>query len=92
MTEMKWTIGGTAEPGSSMVNFTGGWRSFRPIVNDPICTGCGICMMFCPDDCIRMVEIEGEKKHRVDLNYCKGCGICDEVCPVDAIKMELEEV
>ena len=46
---MKIPIGGICEPGSTLVNKTGGWRNFRPVYNYEKCTKCGICEIVCPD-------------------------------------------
>ncbi len=75
------------EPGSSIKNKTGGWRSMRPIVDKNKCTKCGICWMFCPDNAINVAKTGAA----VDYDYCKGCLICVQVCPVKAIVMKKEE-
>jgi 2-oxoacid:acceptor oxidoreductase delta subunit (pyruvate/2-ketoisovalerate family) len=76
------------EPGSSIKNKTGGWRSLRPVIDKSKCISCGRCWQFCPDATIIM---DKEVKARVDYDYCKGCGICAEVCPVKCIMMKKEE-
>lgn len=68
-------------------NLTGAWRSLRPVVDLPRCTGCNICWKFCPEACIRM---EADRPV-VDLGYCKGCGICAVECPPRCIEMVGEE-
>lgn len=83
------------EPGSTMQNLTGSWRTFKPVYNHDTCINCGKCEMHCPDGCIFEVKNEvnskGKNFREVDLDYCKGCGICAEICPVKAIAMELDE-
>lgn len=67
---------------------TGTWRTFKPIVDKSKCIDCGLCAVYCPENCIKM------KKGKVslpDLDYCKGCGICANVCPVKCIKMVKDE-
>lgn len=82
----------TAEPGSTIKNKTGGWRTFKPKTDLNKCIGCGICTKVCPEGIIRMeTNKEGEPKPRTDYNYCKGCGICAAECPVKAIIMELDK-
>ncbi len=76
-------------PGSSIKNKTGNWRTFRPVIDRQLCIGCNRCWLFCPDSCIGIRD--GSKKASVNYNYCKGCGICAEVCPVKCIKMEREK-
>jgi Pyruvate/2-oxoacid:ferredoxin oxidoreductase delta subunit len=54
-------------------------------VLEPACTGCGVCIPFCPADCIE-VEAAGNWPSRslppVRTRYdeCVGCGICVRVC------------
>jgi 2-oxoacid:acceptor oxidoreductase delta subunit (pyruvate/2-ketoisovalerate family) len=60
---------------------TGSWRQFRPVVRQADCTRCGICLMYCPVNAVRMSD--GEVSF--DLTYCKGCGICKIECPKKAI-------
>ncbi|MBU1204231.1 MAG: 4Fe-4S binding protein [Nanoarchaeota archaeon] len=72
------------EPGSSVKNKTGGWRTFRPVIDKKKCIKCMLCWQYCPDSCI-------SKDIEVDYDFCKGCGICAEVCPVKCIKMVREE-
>ncbi len=67
-------------------NPTGGWRTFKPIVDLETCTGCSLCWQNCPDNAIFWVEDHPEIRY----THCKGCGICANECPVDAIEMELE--
>ena len=71
---------------SSLGNPTGGWRTFKPLLDMEKCIQCAICWQVCPDAAIDWIE--GEPV----INYaqCKGCGICAYECPKDAIEMELE--
>jgi len=86
---MKFNTGAVVtEPGSTVKNKTGGWRSKRPVVDSKKCIKCGMCWMFCPDACI---NIDKKKGAVIDYDYCKGCGICARVCPVKCIKMVKEE-
>jgi len=72
--------------GSTKKNKTGKWRNFRPVVTDK-CTGCGICVQFCPEGAIKIVN----KKAVIDYDYCKGCLICVNECPIKAITTEKEK-
>ena len=63
---------------------TGGWRTFRPVMNPEECSKCGLCSLYCPEAAI-------SEDLKIDYDFCKGCGICAEVCPVDAIRMVPEE-
>jgi NADH-quinone oxidoreductase subunit F len=48
------------------------------------CTGCGVCVKHCPQDCIA-----GKKKqvHVIDSERCIRCGICRDVCKFDAVRV-----
>jgi len=48
------------------------------------CIGCGLCVRFCPSNCIHMKE---NKKIRINLTECTFCATCEEVCPVKCIKL-----
>ncbi len=86
---MKLNPGGIiTEPGSTVKNKTGGWRSLRPVWIKKKCTQCMICWQFCPDDSIPQKD---GKRSETNFDYCKGCGICAEECPVKAIEMVQEE-
>lgn len=67
------------------------------VFNEELCKGCGLCVEFCPRDCI---VITGE--HIGPTGYtlpslaqperCNGCGICGWMCPDFAIEVyRLEE-
>lgn len=62
-------------------------------VDEPACTGCQVCMRYCPTDCIDVTMQDnpkfpaGESKHRkivddfqIRMERCILCGICVEVC------------
>lgn len=83
--EIKITTGAVIkEPGSTIKNKTGGWRTEFPVRDAKKCISCGFCWMFCPEGCIN-------EKFEADLDYCKGCGICAQVCPVKCIEMKKEK-
>jgi len=79
------------KPNTSLKNKTGGWRTFRPIIDENKCIGCNLCAKICPDAAIDMILNETNKaKAKVNYDYCKGCGACAAECPVKAIIMEKE--
>jgi len=76
----------------ALVNKTGAWRIYEPVIDHAKCIGCKICPEFCPDDCVERLDVdksapEGTPRIKIDMEYCKGCGICAHECPKGAIKM-----
>jgi pyruvate ferredoxin oxidoreductase delta subunit len=72
---------------TSLAYPTGTWRYSRPVIDLPLCNGCGVCEMFCPDSCLTIVD----KIAIVDFEFCKGCGICAQTCARHAVLMAIEE-
>ena len=62
---------------------TGTWRVARPILDESKCSGCGLCALYCPPQCLA----EAGDCYSADLDFCKGCGICARECPRNAITM-----
>lgn len=65
---------------------TGDWRTERPVVDKEACITCGICVLYCPPQCI----VDDGDYYTANLSYCKGCGVCATECPKKAIKMTPE--
>jgi pyruvate ferredoxin oxidoreductase delta subunit len=84
---MKLTPGLVAAPGSTVDYRTGGWRTERPRFLQQACTGCDLCVVFCPEGIVRKLA---NKTYDFDPDYCKGCGICVRECPVHDVVMEVE--
>ena len=74
----------TYDPGWSLDNKTGAWRTVRPVFDEEKCSDCGLCWLYCPEGCITRDTWE------INYEYCKGCGICAEECRHEAITMERE--
>jgi 2-oxoisovalerate ferredoxin oxidoreductase delta subunit len=74
--------------GNTVLNKTGGWRTFKPIIDEDTCKRCKICSQFCPDG---VIYRENGEPIAIDYDYCKGCGICATECPHESITMEREE-
>ena len=86
---MDFKIGIIALPGAALANKTGSFANEIPVFKRGKCTGCHLCIYFCPEG-----AVYGDKKTKIydyDSDYCKGCGICAEECPVDDIEMVLVE-
>jgi len=78
-----------ARPGSSKANKTGSWRTgTKPKFLQKECVACRMCVMICPEGCVR-----GEEKNtfNCDYDFCKGCSLCAIVCPKKDIVMIKEE-
>lgn len=50
-----------------------------------VCDFCDVCILTCPDLCIRRDRVTGHIV--IDLELCKGCGLCAHYCPKGAIRM-----
>ncbi len=53
------------------------------VVNEELCSGCGICIEVCPYKAPQFVE--GKKVVRISKTLCKGCGSCAAACPSKAV-------
>jgi pyruvate ferredoxin oxidoreductase delta subunit len=78
------------QPGSTIVNKTGGWRTYKPETDLLKCISCGTCARVCPDGIVSMQKKGDKLKPITNLNYCKGCGLCALECPVKAINMIID--
>ena len=63
------------------------------IVDDELCSGCGICKAICAYDAIEIKTADDEEKPKAKIieAMCQGCGSCASACPVNAIKMQCYE-
>jgi len=52
------------------------------VINTPWCTGCAICVAFCPK---KVLEIRREKVIAASPDECVKCGQCELRCPNYAI-------
>jgi heterodisulfide reductase subunit A len=71
------------------------------IVDEDICSGCGVCVELCPVEAIELVEepvsavtfgvltvLSGEKRIARVVEGCIGCGSCAAYCPSGAISLQ----
>jgi NADH-quinone oxidoreductase chain I len=57
------------------------------------CTGCRICEKNCPQQCIKVTKMEGDKQpeiYTVNYGLCMFCRICIDVCPFNALEQTQE--
>lgn len=58
------------------------------VVNQERCIGCGICVLYCPNDAISLISINAKVKAEIDQEKCLECGNCIRTrvvrCPVEA--------
>jgi formate hydrogenlyase subunit 6/NADH:ubiquinone oxidoreductase subunit I len=61
------------------------------VVDQNGCTGCEMCIVVCPVDCIELVpgpeHADLRKLCEVDLDRCIGCTYCAQYCPWETIYM-----
>ncbi len=59
------------------------------------CKGCGLCVLFCPTNNLRMSSQLNEQgqpyPELVDEQTCTTCGLCFRMCPDGAIEVNKEE-
>ena len=73
-------------------------------VDEPACTGCMVCMRYCPTECMTVTMkdnplfAEGKSKRKkivdnfeIRMERCILCAICVEVCNFEAIAMSAGE-
>jgi len=64
-------------------------------IDRELCTGCGICIKFCPKDVLAesddLNEYNNFYPEVVDLEECIVCRRCELFCPDFAIQVEEEE-
>lgn len=61
------------------------------VIHQAGCTGCEVCIEFCPVDCILTVPGPEYDQHKklveIDLDICIGCKLCVKYCPWETIEM-----
>jgi ferredoxin len=58
---------------------------YLSVIDQDLCTGCGVCVERCPTDAITLNE-EGVAER--DEASCVGCGICARFCPEEAVSLK----
>lgn len=61
------------------------------VINTDGCTGCEVCIDFCPVDCIDILPGPEHKTLNrivvVNEDVCIGCSLCAKYCPWETIPM-----
>ena len=61
------------------------------VIDQSACTGCEVCIEFCPVDCMYTVSGPEYDQHKklveIDLEICIGCKLCVKYCPWETIEM-----
>jgi Fe-S-cluster-containing hydrogenase component 2 len=52
------------------------------VVDEARCTGCGVCLISCPQEAITLKAERAE----IEQELCTDCGVCLSACPEDAIQ------
>jgi 2-oxoglutarate ferredoxin oxidoreductase subunit delta len=60
-----------------------------PTINLQLCTGCGLCVEYCPS---HAVELVASRPVITAPERCAYCGTCEEMCPAGAIMLAYEIV
>ena len=58
---------------------------YLSVIDQEVCSGCGICVERCPTEAIILNDNEEAER---DESLCFGCGICARFCPEEAISLK----
>ena len=58
---------------------------YLSVIDEALCTGCGICVERCPTDAI---TLNADGKAQRDERSCFGCGVCARFCPEEAVSLK----
>lgn len=66
------------------------------IIIESRCKGCGFCVEFCPNGCLKVSKRVNEKGYHppevvLQAEDCTACGLCTLICPEFAIYTTLKE-
>ena len=56
-------------------------KLYNGVINQGLCSGCGVCVGICPVDAIQTEDPYSYHPDTFDLDACTKCGLCTSVCP-----------
>jgi NADH-quinone oxidoreductase subunit I len=66
----------------------------NPETGEPMCMGCNLCSLACPENLIVMTSERNPVTKRKELvtftfdtSRCMFCGLCEDACPTDALEL-----
>ncbi len=57
-------------------------------IDRDVCSGCGVCLLLCSYDAIKLEKLENGSVAVINDGRCKRCGVCVAACPSAAINLE----
>ena len=75
------TLWGSKNP--TIAKILSGMFASRPLIDQPLCVGCGECLRVCPASAITIAN----KKASIDKQKCIRCFCCQEFCPHGVIEV-----
>ncbi|HEC89530.1 MAG TPA: 4Fe-4S dicluster domain-containing protein, partial [Thermoplasmatales archaeon] len=61
-------------------------ETYIAVVDEELCSGCGICISVCPYQAIELITEDDKKRAKVNEALCMGCGACTAACPSGAMQ------
>lgn len=66
-------------------------NTVKKTVQADLCSGCGICKVICPKECISWNKKNGLYIPNINEQQCVNCGLCSSVCPGLGHRYEAKE-
>lgn len=62
-------------------------KNVSSVVNDGLCTSCGICAGACQKNCITFYYGETKNIPQINEKACVNCGLCYDICPGKGLQL-----